>query len=652
MNVATAKETRGFETEVKQLLHLMIHALYSNKEIFLRELISNASDAIDKLRFAAISNSELFEGDTELAIHVSYDKDANTITVRDNGIGMSREDTISHLGTIAKSGTQAFLQSLTGDQAKDRNLIGQFGVGFYSSFIVADKVTVKTRKAGLPPEEGVCWESAGEGDYTVENIELPERGTQIILHLKPAEDEFLSGLRLRNIVGKYSDHINVPVYMKKEPYSHWAEGKEVPEDTTEQEVVNRATALWVTPKSEIDNEAYCEFYKHIAHDFEDPMLWAHNKVEGKFEYTTLLYIPSKAPYDLWQPNKPRGLKLYVRRVFIMDDAEQFLPSYLRFVRGIIDSNDLPLNISREILQSNKLVDAIRASVIKRVLGMLADLAKSDNEKYLKFWREFGQVLKEGPAEDFVNKEAIAKLLRFSSTHNDNETQEISLDDYLSRMKPEQEKIYYIAADSFNAAKNSPHLEIFRAKGVEVLLLSDRIDEWLMSHLTEYEKKQFHSVAAGKLENLDFVKSEHEKESEADKEKKSADEATFKDLLIKVKAALGDKVTEVRLSERLTTSPSCIVSDEGQMSSHMQRILRQAGQAVNNQPTLELNPHHLLVLRLKDEQDVSRFHDLSEILLDQAILAEGGQLDDPGTFVKRFNELLLNVAHKGNGNSTN
>lgn len=648
MTVATAKETRGFETEVKQLLHLMIHALYSNKEIFLRELISNASDAIDKLRFAAISAPELYESDTDLNIHVAYDKEANTITVRDNGIGMSREDAISHLGTIAKSGTQAFLKTLTGDQVKDRNLIGQFGVGFYSSFIVADKVTVRTRKAGLPIEEGVCWESAGEGDYTIETIEKAERGTEVILHLKEAEDEFLSGLRLRNIVAKYSDHINVPVYMKKEPYSHWQEGTVVPEDTTEQEVVNRATALWAVPKSEIDSEAYCEFYKHIAHDFEDPMLWSHNKVEGKFEYTTLLYVPSKAPFDMWQANKPRGLKLYVRRVFIMDDAEQFLPSYLRFVRGVIDSNDLPLNISREILQSNKLVDAIRASVIKRVLGMLSDLANSDSEKYLKFWKEFGQVLKEGPAEDFVNKEAIAKLLRFTSTYNDSENQTVSLDEYVSRMKPDQEKIYFIAADTFNAAKNSPHLEIFRAKGVEVLLLSDRIDEWLMSHLTEFEKKRFHSVASGKLENFDFIKDG--KEDKNENNDKKADEETFKDLLIKVKAALGDKVMDVRLSERLTTSPSCIVSDEGHMSSHMQRILRQAGQAVNDKPTLELNPHHLLVTRLKEEHDVKRFHDLSEILLDQAILAEGGQLDDPGTFVKRFNELLLNVAHKGNGSA--
>lgn len=650
MTVATAKETRGFETEVKQLLHLMIHALYSNKEIFLRELISNASDAIDKLRFAAISAPELYEGDTELAIHVAYDKEANTVTVQDNGIGMSREDAISHLGTIAKSGTQAFLKTLTGDQVKDRNLIGQFGVGFYSSFIVADKVTVKTRKAGLTAEEGVCWESKGEGDYTIENIELEHRGTQVILHLKEADEEFLSGLRLRNIVSKYSDHISVPVYMKKEPYSHWQEGIAVPEDTKEQEVVNRATALWAVPKSDIDAEAYCEFYKHIAHDFEDPLLWSHNKVEGKFEYTTLLYVPSKAPFDLWQANKPRGLKLYVRRVFIMDDAEQFLPSYLRFVRGVIDSNDLPLNISREILQSNKLVDAIRASVIKRVLGMLSDLANSDNEKYLKFWREFGQVLKEGPAEDFVNKEAIAKLLRFSSTHTDGETQEVSLENYVSRMKPEQEKIYFIAADTFNAAKNSPHLEIFREKGVEVLLLSDRIDEWLMSHLTEFDKKRFHSVAAGKLENFDFVKDDANAQEDK-KDQKSTDPELFKELLIKVKAALGDKVTDVRLSERLTSSPSCIVSDEGHMSSHMQRILRQAGQAVNDKPTLELNPHHLLVLRLKDEHDVKRFHDLSEILLDQAILAEGGQLDDPGTFVKRFNELLLNLASKANGSST-
>ncbi|MBI2791947.1 MAG: molecular chaperone HtpG [Gammaproteobacteria bacterium] len=647
MTALAEKETRGFQTEVKQLLHLMIHALYSNKEIFLRELISNASDASDKLRFAAISNPELYEGDAELAIHIFYDKEAKTITISDNGIGMSRDEAIAHLGTIAKSGTQEFLMSLTGDQAKDRNLIGQFGVGFYSSFIVADKVTVNSRRAGLPHEEGVSWESRGEGDYTVETIDKKTRGTDIILHLKPAEEDFLNGLRLRNIVTKYSDHINIPVIMKKEQYSNFLKGEpETKEDITDkEEVVNRASALWTVPKNDIENEAYCEFYKHIAHDFEDPLIWAHNKVEGKFEYTTLLYIPARAPYDLWQANKPRGLKLYVKRVFIMDDAEQFLPNYLRFVRGVIDSNDLPLNISREILQSNRTVDSIRQAIIKRVLTMLQDLVTSDSDKYAKFWHEFGLVLKEGPAEDFANKEAIAKLLRFSSTHTNTEAQDVSLDDYISRMKPEQTKIYYIAADTFNAARHSPHLEIFKDKGIEVLLMYDRIDEWLMSHLNEYEKKRFQSVAIGDLEDLDFAKEDDkaEKNKEFEQEKES-----FKDALIQIKEILTDKVTDVRLTNRLTSSPSCIVAEEGQMTSQMQRLMRSAGQAVAAKPILELNPHHLLVKRLMQEKNQASFADLSHILLDQAVLAEGGQLDDPATFVKKFNELLLHVAQKGNG----
>lgn len=650
MSETTVKETRGFETEVKQLLHLMVHALYSNKEIFLRELISNASDAIDKLRFAAISDPKLYDGDTQLAIYVDFDKNAKTITVRDNGIGMSREEAISHLGTIAKSGTQEFLRSLTGDQTKDRNLIGQFGVGFYSSFIVADKVTVKTRRAGLPASEGVCWESTGEGEFTIENIELKERGTSVILHLKADEQqEFLNGMRLRHIVTKYSDHINVPVMMKEEDYSHLdEENKDKEAKELNYEVVNKATALWTLPKGDISDEEYSEFYKHVAHDFEDPLIWAHNRVEGKFEYTTLLYIPSRAPFDLYQANKPRGLKLYVRRVFIMDDAEQFLPNYLRFVRGIIDTNDLPLNISREILQNNRMVDAIRASIVKRILSMLSDLASTDGEKYAKFWREFGQVLKEGPAEDFANKEAIAKLLRFSSTQTDIEKEDVSLDEYIARMKEGQEKIYYIAAETFNSAKHSPHLEIFREKGIEVLLLHDRIDEWLMSHLTEYEKKPFQSVATGSLEKLDFVKKD--KEDSEDKSELSFEEEkkTFEDTLAKIKEALGDKVNDVRLTARLTSSPSCIVTEEGQMTSQMQRLMRSAGQFVNAKPILELNPHHLLVERLKKEQDQHSFNALSQILLDQAILAEGGQLDDPASFVKRFNELLLHMAQKGNG----
>jgi len=640
MSVEAIKEKRGFETEVKQLLHLMIHALYSNKEIFLRELISNAADAIDKLRFEAISNPVLYEGDIELAIHIEYDKEAKTISIRDNGIGMSREETISHLGTIAKSGTQEFLKSLTGDQVKDRNLIGQFGVGFYSSFIVADKVTVKTRRAGLSAQEGVCWESQGEGDYTVENIEKPHRGTEIILHLKQQEEEFLNGLRLRHIVAKYSDHINVPVYMFKEAYGEEGDKTDASKD---EEVVNRATALWTLSKGDIEDEAYIEFYKHVAHDFEDPLIWSHNKVEGKFEYTTLLFIPSRAPFDLWQPSKPRGLKLYVRRVFIMDDAEQFLPNYLRFIRGVIDCNDLPLNISREILQSNKMVDAIRSAVAKRVLSMLGDLTKTDSEKYLKFWGEFGQVLKEGPAEDFANKEAIAKLLRFASTFTDHEKQDVSLDDYISRMKPGQEKIYYIAADTFNAARHSPHLEIFRAKGIEALLLYDRIDEWLMSHLNEYEKKHFQSVAMGALGELDFAEEKSDKASAAEKDKAISEE--YKDTLSQIKESLKDKVTDVRFTHRLTSSPSCIVAEEGQMTSQMQRLLRSAGQFVNLKPILELNPDHLLVSRLKSEKDPQHFNDLSQVLFDQAILAEGGQLDDPATFVRRFNDLLISIANK-------
>ncbi len=648
MNATVTKETRGFQTEVKQLLHLMIHALYSNKEIFLRELISNASDAADKLRFEAIATPTLYEGDTELAIHIYYDKEAKTITISDNGIGMSREDAINNLGTIAKSGTQEFLNSLTGDQVKDRHLIGQFGVGFYSSFIVADKVTVRTRRAGLDKNQGVCWESTGEGDYTVETIEKERHGTDITLHLKETEEDFLNGLRLRHIVTKYSDHINLPVYMKKEDYSALLKGEEEKPKTEEDEkdeVVNRANALWVVPKSEIEDEAYCEFYKHVAHDYEDPLVWAHNRVEGKLEYITLLYIPSRAPFDLWQANKPRGLKLYVKRVFIMDNAEQFLPNYLRFVRGIIDSNDLPLNISREILQSNRTVDSIRTFIVKRVLTMMADLAKDNSEKYLQFWHEFGLVLKEGPAEDFANKEAIAKLLRFSSTHNNDEKQEVSLDDYIARMKEGQDKIYYIAADTFNAARHSPHLEIFHDKGIEVLLMYDRIDEWLMSHMNEYETKKFQSVAMGSLEELNFAGTKDEK---TDKSEKALEQEKddFKDTLSKIKLSLADKVEDVRLTARLTSSPSCVVAEEGQMTSQMQRLMRSAGQVINTKPILELNPHHLLVQRLKNEQDEKSFNDLSQVLFDQAILAEGGQLDDPASFVRKFNELLVHVANKG------
>lgn len=652
MSSVVEKETRSFETEVTQLLHLMVHALYSNKEIFLRELISNSADAIDKLRFETMTKPELVPT-SDFAIHVDFDEKQKTITIKDNGIGMTKAEIISHLGTIARSGTREFLKNLTGNEAKDRHLIGQFGVGFYSSFIVAEEVTVLSRSAHASQEEGVCWRSKGEGNYTVEAVPLSECGTTVILHLRKGEEEFLNAMRLRHIVTKYSDHINVPVMMKKENHAldPQEEAKETVSDNVErpltEEVVNRVNALWTLPKGEIKKEAYCEFFKYIAHAFEDPWDWVHKKVEGKFEYTTLLFIPPRAPFDLWQPNKPRGLKLYVKRVFIMDDAEQFLPNYLRFVRGVVDSNDLPLNISREILQSNRLVDAIRASIVKSVLGMLSDVAQADKEKYAQFWHEFGQVLKEGPAEDFANKEKIAKLLRFASTHSDTEKQEISLDDYISRMKEGQEKLYYIAADNFNAAKNSPHLEIFRKNKVEVLLLADRIDEWLMSHLTEYQGKQFQSVAMGAIENLDFIKQEEvaEKEEASKREKEKED---FKPVLEKVKKALGEKVKEVRLSGRLTNSPSCIVAEEGQMTSQMQRLLRSAGKEVHVQPILELNPHHLLVEKLKQEKEETRFNDLSHILFDQAVLAEGGQLDDPAHFIKLLNELLLHINSKTPG----
>lgn len=641
MSVETTKETRGFETEVKQLLHLMIHALYSNKEIFLRELISNAADAIDKLRFEAISNPALNDDGAELCIHVEYDKTDKTITISDNGIGMSRDEAVAHLGTIAKSGTQTFLKSLTGDQAKDSHLIGQFGVGFYSSFIVADKVTVKSRRAGLTAQEGVSWESSGEGDYTVETIEKDARGTDIILHLKADEEEFLNGMRLRHVVTKYSDHINVPVYMLEEDNRSPEEKEKDANPELKKEVVNKATALWTLPKSDIDEAGYNEFYKHVSHDFEDPLIWSHNRVEGRLEYITLLYIPARAPFDLWQPSKPRGLKLYVRRVFIMDDAEQFLPNYLRFVRGVIDCNDLPLNISREMLQSNRQIDSMRNAVTKRVLSMLTDLAKTDGDKYTQFWTEFGQALKEGPAEDFGNKEAIAKLLRFASTSTDSEKQTVSLDDYIARMKEGQEKIFYIAADTYNSAKNSPHLEIFKEKGIEVLVMYDRIDEWLMSHLTEYDGKSFQSAATGALNDLDFAQDEKEKAEIEKKDEAYSEE--YKDVLAKMKEVLKDKVKDIRFSHRLTASPSCIVADEGQMTSQMQRLMKQVGQSVTMQPILELNPEHLLVKQLKTDTDPKHFDDLTQILLDQAILAEGGHLDDPASFIKKFNDLLISLA---------
>ncbi len=625
--VEAHKETLGFQAEARQLLKLMIHSLYSNKEIFLRELISNAADAADKLRFEALSDSALYEDDSELKIRVSYDKEARTITVQDNGIGMSREEVIENIGTIAKSGTQQFLESLTGDQAKDAKLIGQFGVGFYSAFIVADKVTLTTRRAGMGPEHGVRWESSGEGEFTVETVEKPDRGTEIVLHLREGEDEFLDGFRLRNIIHKYSDHIDIPILMPKE------EGEK---ETGEWEQINKASALWARPRNEISEEEYKEFYKHVAHDFEDPLAWTHNRIEGKLEYISLLYIPKRAPFDLWDRERRHGVKLYVRRVFIMDDAEQLMPNYLRFVRGVIDSNDLPLNVSREILQQSKVIDSIRSGSVRKVLDLLDGMAKNEPEKYATFWSEFGKVMKEGPAEDYANRERIAKLLRFASTHNGDDTQNVSLADYVERMKEGQKYIYYITADSYNAARHSPHLEIFRKKGIEVLLLFDRVDEWLVSSLTEFDGKPLKSIAKGELDLGDLEDEEEKKE-----QKKIAKE--FKDLVKRVEKALGDRVKEVRLTHRLTDSPACLVSDLYDMGTHLERILKEAGQEVpSSKPILELNPEHPLVLKLREEKPGKRFDDWVEVLFDQAVLAEGGQLDDPATFVARLNALLLEL----------
>jgi len=635
MTTSHAKETLGFQAETKQLLHLMVHSLYSNKEIFLRELISNASDAADKLRYEALSKPDLYEGDTELKVWIDFDKDAGTLTIKDNGIGMTREEVIKNLGTIARSGTAEFIKTLTGDSAKDSKLIGQFGVGFYSSFIVADKVVVRTRRAGAPADQGVLWSSKGEGNYDVENINKPSRGTEIELHLKEEEKDLLNDWHLRHIISKYSDHITLPVVMQKIKVIDKDDAAENPETETVEETVNRATALWTLPKQEITDEQYNELYKHIAHDFENPLTWSHNKVEGKLEYTSLLYIPSRAPFDLWSANKVRGLKLYVQRVFIMDDSDQFLPSYLRFVRGVLDSKDLPLNVSREILQSNKAVDSMRSALTKRVLGMLEDLTK-DSEKYKKFWHEFGQALKEGPAEDFANREQIAKLLRFASTHADNKDQLISLEEYISRMPSAQEKIYYVAADTFSAAKNSPHLEIFRKKGIEVLLLSDRIDEWLMSHLTEFAGKKFQSVAKGGLElgELD------DKEASEEQQKITTE---LQPVLDKMKELLKNNIKDVRITRRLTNSPACIVADEHDMTPQMERLMRAAGQNVpHNKPILELNPEHMMVKKLQTENDADRFADWTWILFDQAVLAEAGQLEDPAAFVQRLNKLLLEL----------
>ena len=630
MTVEAHKETLGFQAEVQQLLRLVAHSLYSHKEVFLRELISNASDACDKLRFEALTDSALYESDPELKIRVSFDKDARTITVIDNGIGMDRQEVIDNIGTIARSGTRQFMQKLSGDQAKDANLIGQFGVGFYSSFIIADKVTLLTRRAGMGSEHGVFWESAGEGEYTLETVEKPTRGTEVILHLREDEAELLNEWQLRSIITKYSDHITLPVLM---PVQKFGDDKDAP-PTIVEERINQAAALWARPKSEITEEEYKEFYKHVGHDFEDPLAWTHHRVEGKLEYASLLFIPARAPFDLWDREQRHGVKLYVQRVFIMDDAERLMPRYLRFVRGVIDSNDLPLNISRELLQGSKVVDSIRAGSVKKVLSLLEEMSSNDAEKYGKFWKEFGRVIKEGSAEDYGNREQIAKLLRFASTHNDNADQTVSLADYIGRMKDGQDQIYYIVADSFAAAKNSPHLEIFRKKGLEVLLLTDRVDEWLMSHLTEFEGKHFQSVAKGALD-LDKIASEEEKQ-----EQKQAEDQ-FKDLLTRVKAVLGDRINEARISSRLTDSPACLVVDEHALSAHLERLLRDAGQSVPiSKPYLELNPAHSLVQRLKAEADAGRFSDWTHLLFEQAVLAEGGQLEDPASFVKRLNGLLL------------
>ncbi|HQR50793.1 MAG TPA: molecular chaperone HtpG [Methylophilaceae bacterium] len=623
------KETLGFQAEVKQLLHLMIHSLYSNKEIFLRELISNASDAADKLRFEALSDGALFENDSELKIRLAFDKEARTLTIADNGIGMSRQEVIDNIGTIAKSGTREFFAQLSGDQKKDAALIGQFGVGFYSAFIVADKVTLTTRRAGLTAEHGVRWESGGEGDYTLETVEKPTRGTEIVLHLREGDDEFLSDWKLKSTIRKYSDHITLPIVMKK---SEWKDGAEVPTD--EDETVNQASALWARSKNDITDEQYQEFYKHVAHDFELPLAWSHNRVEGKQEYISLLYVPGHAPFDLYDRERRHGIKLYVKRVFIMDDAEQLMPQYLRFVRGVIDSADLPLNVSREILQHSKEIDGIKAGSVKKVLGLLEDLAENAPEKYAGFWKEFGRVLKEGPGEDFANREKIAGLLRFATTHADSEEQTVSLKDYIGRMKDGQDKIYYVTADSFAAARHSPHLEIFRKKGIEVLLLSDRVDEWLVGSLLEFDGRKLQSVAKG---DLDLGKLE----DEAEKEQQKKAEDAFKPLVERVQATLGDKVKEVRVTHRLTDSPACIVTGEHDMSANLERLLKAAGQqAPNTRPTLEINPTHALVARLQNEADDARFADWAHLLFDQALLAEGGQLDDPASFVKRLNSLLV------------
>ncbi|QOD81541.1 molecular chaperone HtpG [Chromobacterium haemolyticum] len=632
--MSALKETLGFQTEVKQLLQLMIHSLYSNKEIFLRELISNASDAADKLRFEGLAKPELFENEPELKITIGYDAEARTLTIADNGIGMSRDEVIANIGTIAKSGTKAFFEQLSGDAKKDANLIGQFGVGFYSAFIVADKVTLTTRRAGDAADSATRWESEGAGEYTLEQVEKAGRGTEIVLHLKEGEDELLNDWRLKGIVRKYSDHISIPIEMKK-GNSYGENGEVIVSD--EMEAVNSASALWTRGKSEISEEQYKEFYKHVAHDFTDPLAWSHARVEGRQEYTELLYIPSRAPFDLFDRERKQGVKLYVRRVFIMEDTEKLMPHYLRFVRGVIDSNDLPLNVSREILQESKDIDAIRNGCVKKVLGLLEDLAANQPEKYAEFWQEFGQVLKEGVGEDMANKERIAKLLRFVSTASEGTEPTVTLSDYVARMKEGQDKIYYITADTLAAAKNSPHLEVFKKKGVEVLLLTDRVDEWVVGSLFEFDGKALQSVAKGALD-LGAL------EDEADKEAQKQVEESAKPVVEKVQKALADRVKEVRATARLTESPACLVAGEHDMSAHLERMLKAAGQKVEaSKPTLEINPEHVLVKKLADEADEARASDLAQVLYDQALLAEGGKLEDPAAFVKRINKLMLELS---------
>jgi len=615
-----------FQAEVKQLLQLMIHSLYSNKEIVLRELISNASDAADKLRFEAIANGALYDGDSELKIRISFDKEARTVTISDNGIGMSRDEVIANIGTIAKSGTKEFFNALSGDQAKDANLIGQFGVGFYSAFIIADKVSLTTRRAGAT--EAVRWESAGEGDFTLEVADKATRGSEVVLHLREGEDEFLNDWKLKTIIRKYSDHITLPIVMKK---SEWKDGEQVVTD--EDETVNKASALWARSKNDITEEEYQEFYKHVSHDFENPLSFTHSRVEGKQEYISLLYIPSKAPFDLYDRERRHGIKLYVKRVFIMEDAEKLMPQYLRFVRGVIDTADLPLNVSREILQSSRDVDAIKAGSVKKVLSLLEDMAENKAEDYAKFYKEFGRVLKEGPGEDFANKDKIAGLLRFASTKSDNDVQDVSLKDYVARMQAEQEAIYYITAESFAAAQHSPHLEIFRKKGIEVLLMSDRVDEWLLGSLTEFEGKKLQSIVKA---DLDLGKLESDTEKEI--QKKIEEEA--KSLVEKIKTTLADQVKDVRVTHRLTDSPACLVSDANDLSGNLARMLKAAGQnAPDAKPILEINPSHKLVKRLESETTDALFADLALVLFDQALLAEGGTLNDPASFVKRMNSLI-------------